>query len=58
MVGWIPTNDTLNSVALGVVRVHVNLTQPFADRNYFFDSTADVVTLSINKFTVYNSFYK
>lgn len=62
MVGWVPIaggeNETVDQVAFGVVRLHVDLTQPFATRNFYFNYTTDVLTISMNRFTIFNSFYK
>jgi len=61
-VGWIPVtggvNETVNQVALGVVRIHVNLNLPYSQREFYFNYSVDVLPLSYNRFTIFNSHYK
>jgi len=62
MVGWIPVagqvNETVSQVAFGVVRLHMNLNLPFAQRQFTFNYATYVVTLNYNTFSIYNPHYK
>jgi hypothetical protein len=61
MVGWIPIsagNASLSQVAFGLVRLHANINQPYANRNYTFDPTVDVLPLAYNTFSVYDPYFK
>jgi len=62
MVGWIPVtgqgNETVNQVALGVVRLHINFNAPYSQRNFTFAYATDTVVLALNVFSVYGPHYK